>query len=278
MRKIVTIFVMASMLLGYFIASAQAESHQSQQAQQNDRGRDEVRDQDETWRRNPKVRSSTPRWSQGERLPRRYRDPENAVQDWRSRNLPPPQRGYHWVCDGRRNCFLVRNTTGVIRHAMWDDDRTTSWRERYRRQYTYRDDLYYRDCREWPDPAGILIGGIIGGLLGDAIGRDEPGALFAGIIISGSIGAALTRDLDCDDRGYAYRAFHLAFNGGRPRFVYRWRNPHNRHHGQFWVRNYYYDPYGFRCARYSHRIYAPRARIWHGYACRQPDGAWVFLR
>jgi surface antigen len=210
-------------------------------------------------------------------LPQHYRQQNNVVQNWRQRNLAPPPRGYQWVCDARRNCFLVRTTTGVIRRAEWYDDRDYRWRQRYARRYTYTDDLYYRECRNRPDPAGILIGGIIGGLLGHAIDRDEPGAVFAGIIIGSVAGAALTRDLDCDDRGYAYRTYYSAFNGGRPGYPYYWNNPHNRHRGEFRVRSYYNDPYGFRCANYTHTAWIPGRRSASGRACRQPDGAWVFV-
>jgi len=181
------------------------------------------------------------------------------------------------MCYQRGNCFLVADRTGVIRDARWRDDRDYRWRQRYSRMYTYDDDIYYRECRSRPDPAGILIGGLIGGLLGRAAGDDRAGATIAGIIIGGAVGAALTRDLDCDDRSYAYGAFHQGLNGGRAGIVHRWRNPHNRHHGDFHVRSYYYDSYGFHCANYRHVAYVDRRRQADGRACRQPDGAWAFL-
>ena len=191
--------------------------------------------------------------------------------------MPPPPRGYRWMCYERGNCFLVAISTGIIRQTYWRDDRDYNWRQRYSRTYTYDDDIYYRECRGRSDPAGILIGGLIGGLLGRAAGDDRAGATFAGIIIGGALGAALTRDMDCEDRSYAYHAYYDSLNGGRPGMNYRWRNPRNNHRGDFRVRSYYYDNYGFRCANYRHTVWIDRRRQADGRACRQPDGAWAFL-
>jgi surface antigen len=185
-------------------------------------------------------------------------------------------RRYRWMCYARGNCFLVADRTGVIRDARWRDDRDRRWRQHYSRTYSYEDDIYYRECRSRPDPAGILIGGLIGGLIGHAVGDERAGATFAGIIIGGALGGALTRDMDCDDRSYAYYAYYHGLNRGYPG-IYRWRNPHNNHHGDFHVRGYYYDAYGFNCANYRHVVYLDRRREANGRACRQPDGAWAFL-
>lgn len=226
----------------------------------------------------PPIMPPHPRWSRGERLPHDYRRDQFAVPDWRRNNLPPAPRGYRWYCPSARNCVLVRTRTGVITRTHWYDEREDYWRRRYTHRYTYGDDLYYRECRSRPDPAGILIGGLIGGLLGQAADRDDrAGATFAGIIIGGALGAALTRDMDCDDRSNAYYAFYHGLNGGRAGIPYRWRNPHNNHYGEFRVRSYYYDPYGFQCANYRHTVWFERQRRVSGRACRQPDGAWVFL-
>lgn len=181
------------------------------------------------------------------------------------------------MCYDRGNCFLVQGNNGVILRSYRRDDRDNFWRRRYSRSYSYNDDLYYRECRSRSDPAGILVGGLIGGLIGRSIGDDRAGSTFAGVIIGGSLGAAFTRDLDCDDRSYAYRTYYDAFNSGRVGRVYAWRNPHSYHRGAFVVRGYYYDEDGFRCARYRHTVWLDRRRRVDGYACRQPDGAWLFL-
>jgi Ni/Co efflux regulator RcnB/surface antigen len=225
----------------------------------------------------PRLSPHGPRWSPGDRLPENYRQERYAVRDWRRNNLPAPPRGHRWLCYQGGHCFLVANDTGVIRRSYWRDDREDNWRRRYSRVYTYHDDIYYRECRERSDPAGILIGGLIGGLLGRGVGDGDPGATFAGIIIGAAAGAALTRDLDCDDRSYAYRSYHSALNSGRAGIVHRWRNPRNDHRGEFRVRSYYYDAGGFRCANYTNVVYLDRRRQVNGRACRQPNGAWAFL-
>jgi Ni/Co efflux regulator RcnB/surface antigen len=217
------------------------------------------------------------RWSRGERLPQQYRQDQYFVSDWQRNNLPPPPRGYRWMCYDRGNCYMVALDSGYIRQSYSRYDRENYWRRRYQHFYTYNDDIYYRECRSRPDPAGILIGGLIGGLIGRSIGDDRAGPTFAGIIIGGAIGAALTRDLDCEDRNYAYHAYYDALNDGRTRRVYPWRNPHNNHRGEFSVRSYYYDDDGFRCANYRHDVWLNRQRRADGRACRQPDGAWAFL-
>jgi surface antigen len=216
------------------------------------------------------------RWSRGQRLPDQYRQDQYAVSDWRQRNLSPPPRGYRWMCYQGRNCYLVANNTGVVRERRLPDERETYWRQRYSRTYSYNDDIYYRECRDRSDPAGILIGGIIGGLLGRAVDDRGAGATVAGVIIGAAVGAAVTRDLDCDDRSYAYRTYHDALNRGSPG-SYQWRNPQNNHRGDFRVRSYYFDQSGFQCANYSQTVYLDRQRQANGRACRQPDGAWVFL-
>ena len=108
------------------------------------------------------------------------------------------------------------------------------------------------DCRQSVDPAGVIAGALIGGLLGNAVGRGggRGGATVAGVIVGGALGATLTRNLDCEDRSYAYKTYYDGFNAGRPNARYEWRNPRNGHYGNFLVRDYYNDPDGFRCANF----------------------------
>ncbi len=219
------------------------------------------------------------RWNRGQYVPQEYRRDQYFIIDWQRNNLPPPPRGYRWMCYERGDCFLVQMYTGYVSRSYRRDDRYNFWRRRYARMYSYNDDLYYRECRGRSDPAGILVGGLIGGLVGRSIGDERAGPTFAGIIIGGSLGAAFTRDLDCDDRSYAYHSYYNAFNSGRVGRDYRWRNSRTNHRGVFVVRGYYYDDDGFRCARYRHTVwFDDRRRRMDGYACRQPDGAWLFIR
>ncbi len=157
-------------------------------------------------------------------------------------------------------------------------DRDQRWRQRYSRTYTYTDDNFYQECRQSADPAGALAGALIGGLLGNAVGRGNGGATVAGVIAGGAIGATLTRNLDCEDRSYAYKTYADGFNSGRPNSAYQWRNPRNGDYGDFRVGDYFNDQDGFRCANYTQRVYVNnRPQAATGRACQQPDGAWVIV-
>ncbi len=153
------------------------------------------------------------------------------------------------------------------------------WQQRYQRQYTYQDDVYYRDCRQRPDPGGVIAGALIGGILGNALGKGHGGATIAGVVLGGTMGAALTSHLDCEDRSYAYNTYYDGFNGGRVGVPYQWRNPRNGHYGEFRIDDYYNDPVGFRCANFTQRVWiGGRPQMASGRACRQPDGTWAVVR
>jgi len=161
-----------------------------------------------------------------------------------------------------------------------NNDRDERWRQRYTRAYTYNDDNFYQECRQTVDPAGVIAGALIGGLLGNAIGRGgaRGGTTVAGVIVGGVVGASLTKNLDCEDRSYAYKTYYDGFNAGRPNAVYQWRNPRNGHYGSFRVRDYYSDPDGFRCANYTQQIFINgRPEAATGRACQQPDGTWAIV-
>ncbi len=161
-----------------------------------------------------------------------------------------------------------------------NDDRGRRWQQRYNRTYTYNDDSFYQDCRQSVDPAGVIAGALIGGLLGNTVtrGGGKGIATVGGIIAGGAIGAALTKSLDCQDRSYAYKTYYQGFNAGRPNAAYEWRNPDNGHYGNFRVADYYNDPDGFRCANYTQQIFVNgRPQAASGRACQQPDGTWAIV-
>ena len=229
---------------------------------------------------NPNTQRSAPRWSRGDRLPREYMQERFFVTNWQQHNLRQPPRGYRWVRNDSNDFFLVLISTGVLLEVVYRDDRDDRWRQRYSRTYSRDDDIYYRDCRNSPDPAGIIAGAVIGGLLGNAVGRggEQAGATIAGIIVGGALGAALTSNLDCEDRSYAYRTYYDGFNSGRTGRSYSWRNPANDHRGEFRIASYYNDRDGFRCANYTQTVYiGGRPQNATGRACRQPDGAWAIV-
>ncbi|MDP2260980.1 MAG: RcnB family protein [Caulobacter sp.] len=220
-----------------------------------------------------------PRWSAGDRLPPQYRQRQHYVEDWQKRGLRRPPKGYRWIRYNDTNYFLVALATGLIAQTVYRDERDQSWDRRYSQRYTYQDDIYYRECRKSPDPAGVLIGALIGGLIGDAIGDDRgSGGAILGVILGGAMGAALTQDLDCEDRSYAYRSYYDGFNSGRPGSIHRWRNPRNGRYGQVRIDGYYNDAGGFRCTNFTQTIYIDgRPRLGRGRACRQPDGSWAIV-
>jgi Ni/Co efflux regulator RcnB/surface antigen len=235
--------------------------------------------------RNPAIvgggdnRAQGTRWSRGERVPEQYRQDRYYVNDWQQHGLRQPPGGYRWVRDDNNDFYLSLIATGIIADTVYRSDRDERWRQRYSRYYSYNDDVYYRECRRSPDPAGILVGGLIGGLLGNSVGRggERTGATIAGVIVGGAVGAALTRNMDCEDRSYAYRTYYNGFNSGRPG-DYQWRNPRNGNRGEFRIGGYYNDPYGFRCARFTQATYIQgRAYRADGIACRQPDGSWAIV-
>jgi len=228
-------------------------------------------------------------WRKGERMPADFFAPRYFIAEPRLYHLSPPPPGHRWVfIDG--DGYLVEMRSGLIvdfvadltpyddRHASpppppVDYDREARWRS-----YTADDDSYYKECHQTVNPAGALAGAVIGGLLGNAAGHGRAGATVAGVVLGGAVGAALTRNLDCEDRGYVYKTYADGFNAGRPNAVYQWRNPGNGHYGEFRVVDYYRDPDGFRCANYTQRIFIDgRPREARGRACQQRNGTWAVV-
>ena len=159
-------------------------------------------------------------------------------------------------------------------------DPNERWRQRYGQSYSYNDDRYYQECRQEPDPGGVLAGAFIGGLLGNAAGHGggRAGATVAGVIIGGALGAGLTQHMECRDRSYAYKTYYDGLNSGRPHSDWQWDNPDNGHYGDFRVGDYYTDPDGFRCATYTQQIYVGDSpEVASGRACQQPDGTWAIV-
>ena len=287
MKRILTAVVALSLLNGAAVMAQPNRfgqgDNRGQQDRNDQRRNDEGRGRNEgnrDRRDDPGVRAAAPRFSRGDRLPDQYRRNQYIVGDWRQRGLRPPPRGYRWVRNDNNDFFLALIATGVITETVYRDERDEVWRQRYSRPYTYNDDVYYQECRNAPDPAGVLVGALIGGLLGNAVGSGggRTGTTLAGVIVGGAVGAALTKNLDCEDRSYAYKSYYDGFNAGRPNAVYRWSNPRNNHRGEFRVVDYYNDPAGFRCSNFSQTIYVQgRPQEARGRACRQPDGTWAIV-
>jgi Ni/Co efflux regulator RcnB/surface antigen len=231
-------------------------------------------------------------WKRGERLSRDYwRDNRHAHYGWRDSGLRAPPRNYQWMLIGRQFVLISMRNGAIIEVATvprrgegrgygYGGDRDEQWRSRYQRRYTYNDDVAYTECHNKADPAGVLAGALIGGLLGNSVAgrRDRTGATVAGVIAGGAVGVALTAKLDCSDRSYAYKAYSDGFNGGRAGAVYRWQNPQTSHRGEMRVVDYYNDEDRFRCAVFTQTVYINnRPEEARGRACQQPDGTWAII-
>ena len=208
--------------------------------------------------------------------------PGNRPGNYDQRNDDTYQDGYRAGYDDARanrrfDDRIVDNRNDNRPNAA---DRNRLWQQRYARVSTYADDNYYRECRQTADPAGVIAGALIGGLLGNAAvrGNARPAGTVAGVIVGGALGASLTRNLDCEDRSYTYKTYYDGFNAGRPNQQYTWRNPRNGRNGILRVGDYYNDPDGFRCATFSQAIYINgRPQEGRGRACQQPDGSWTIV-
>lgn len=272
--------------------AAQQLAQERRDWDRDDRGRNDRdrngRDRDRDWDRNDRDRDEWRRWNRGDRVPERWRGRDRRISDYRRYNLRPPPRGHAWMRYDDR-FVLVANRNGMIAEIVLvgggagpgpRPDRDAAWRARYQRSYSLNDDSFYRECRDKPDPAGMMIGAAIGGLLGNAAaGRNNRTApTVAGVIAGGALGAALTNKVECEDRSYMYKTYSDGFNSGRPGSRHTWSNPRNNHRGEMEVIDYYEDEDNFRCAVYSNTVYVGgRREEARGRACQQPDGSWYII-
>ena len=132
----------------------QNQNNNGYEQNRNDRG------SNQNQRDNSNARKAAPRFSRGDRLPDQYRQNQYAVNDWQQRGLKKPPGGYHWVRNDNNDFFLAAIATGVIADALYRDDLDQRWRQSYSQTYTYNDDSYYQQCRNSPDPAGVIVGAL----------------------------------------------------------------------------------------------------------------------
>jgi surface antigen len=182
------------------------------------------------------------------------------------------RRGYD---DARAN---RRFNDRVVRDTEPQADPRALWAARYQRLFTYNDDIFYRECRnQQADPGGVIANALIGGLLGQQAAQGRQ-ASDPGVIVAGAGGANLLRDLNCEDRSYAYKAYYDALNGDGVNRSYEWRNVRTGRRGVFVVERFAEDPDGFRCAYFAQTIfYQGRTNVVRGRACQQPDQFWTVV-
>ena len=128
------------------------------------------------------------------------------------------------------------------------------------------------DCHS-DHATGTVLGAIAGGLIGSAASHGNGGAVVGGAIVGGLAGHAIGRDIDCDDRGEASRAYEDAFDGDVGE-RYEWRGRHGGH-GYIVVNREFYE-HGHRCVDFTQVVWRHDDRTEHdGTACRRHD-EWEF--
>jgi surface antigen len=134
--------------------------------------------------------------------------------------------------------------------------------------------LLLAGCAENSGPretSGAVIGGITGGLLGNAVGDGNAGATILGAALGAVIGGSVGRDLDEQDREFAYGAADRSFRSGR---TASWDNPRTGHRGQFKMRRSYQRDSGL-CRDFDHTIWVDgEPELVEGTACEMADGSW----
>lgn len=191
----------------------------------------------------------------------RDRGDQRDGSGWRDRNnqgQPTYGNGYNYGYDD-----------GYARRERNDRYRS----DPYRRETRYdRGTHYYgKDCGN--NATGTVIGAIAGGLLGNAAGRGNGGAVLGGVILGGLAGNAISSNMNCNDRRYAMTSYSQGFEG-RIGERHDWRNRDGGTYGSFTpTREYARDGYTcreFREAGYSNRRSYSRTST----ACRHSDGNW----
>jgi surface antigen len=69
------------------------------------------------------------------------------------------------------------------------------------------------ECSGQDHTGGTIVGGILGGVLGGAVTHGNAGGVIGGALLGGLAGNAVSRDMDCQDRPYAARAYDQSFRG-----------------------------------------------------------------
>jgi surface antigen len=129
-------------------------------------------------------------------------------------------------------------------------------------------------CSGRDHTGGTILGALAGGVLGGAVSHGNGGAVIGGAILGGLAGNAISRDMDCEDRPYAARAYDESFHGpvGHRR---QWsRGPD---HGYI-VTNREYRRRGRLCRDFTQVVYRHgREFDRDGTACLRRNGEWEFM-
>lgn len=128
-------------------------------------------------------------------------------------------------------------------------------------------------CSGHSHAGGTILGAIAGGVIGGAVSHGNGGAVVGGAIVGGLAGNAISRDIDCEDRDYAYRSYNDSFDGDVGRH-YEWH--HGEHHGYI-VTTREYRRHGHLCRDFEQVTYRHgREVVREGTACRR-HGEWELI-
>ncbi|MEJ0044366.1 MAG: hypothetical protein WDM81_20025 [Rhizomicrobium sp.] len=129
------------------------------------------------------------------------------------------------------------------------------------------------DCHS-DHTGGTVLGAIAGGVLGGVASHGNGLAIAGGALFGGLAGNALSRDIDCDDRDYAGRAYEDAFDGDIGR-RYEWAGRHGGH--GYIVVNSEYRRNGHRCRDFTQVVWRHGDRLErNGTVCRR-NHEWRFV-
>jgi surface antigen len=186
---------------------------------------------------------------------------------------PPPPGGDPDGYYSRTDHDGYYDRDGHYRHMDANDDRGDADDDRGppddRRPPPDRESYYDRDCHAGT-AAGTVAGAAGGGLIGGAASHGNPAAIVGGIFLGGLLGNALSRDVDCDDQRYAYDTYHDGLYGEIGRH-YEWN--HGESHGYFVATREFNDG-GDRCRAFTTVTYRHGEEMRHeGIACYD-GGKW----
>lgn len=126
------------------------------------------------------------------------------------------------------------------------------------------------------EAAGTVIGGLVGLGLGALAGRDaRPATMMMGAIVGGAAGNAIGRKLDEADRIKRDQLRQQSLEQGRNYDTAGWYNPDSGNSGYVTPQNSYQANNGQYCREFIETVVINgEEQKAYGTACRQPDGSW----
>jgi surface antigen len=137
----------------------------------------------------------------------------------------------------------------------------------------YRQGEYERRCHAGNTAAGTVFGAAGGGVIGGVASHGNPAAIVGGVLLGGLLGHAISSDINCDDQRYAFDVYADGLNGEIGR-RYEWH--HGDAYGTFTPTREFSDN-GDRCREFVATTNRNGRETTHeGVACYRRDGNWHF--